>query len=75
MTFFQAEEFSNFIGEFDYAVLLGDLADLAEVYLDQSGLLDAIRDLPNLDFIPAALDKMAVIIPMFEDMKSIDMER
>ena len=63
------------MGEFDYAVLLGDLADLAEVYIDKSGLLAAITDLPDLSMIPKILDKLAEIIPAFEKLGAIDMER
>ena len=63
------------MGEFDYAVLLHDIADLMEVYIDKSGLLAAITDLPDLSIIPKMFDKMAEIIPAFEKLGAIDMER
>lgn len=63
------------MGEFDYAVLLRDVADLVEVYLEQSGLLAAMSDLPDLSMIPKVLSKLADIIPAFESLNAIDMKR
>ena len=73
--FLQAEDFANYVGEFDYAVLLSDIADLMEVYLENSGLLAAITDLPDLTMISAALNKLSVIIPMMEKLQTVDMQR
>ena len=75
MYLFQAEDFANYAGEFDYAVLLSDIAELMDVYLEKSGMLAAITDLPDLTLIPAVLDKLSVIIPVMEKLKTIDMER
>ena len=63
------------MGEFDYAVLFHDIADLMEVYIDKSGLLAAITDLPDLTMIPKVFDKLAEIIPAFEKLGGIDMEK
>ena len=56
-------------------MLLSDIAELMDVYLEKSGMLAAITDLPDLTLIPAVLDKLSVIIPVMEKLKTIDMER
>lgn len=66
---------ANVTGAIDYAKLFWDIANLVDLYLDESSLISMVTNLPDLSSVQEDLQKFMKILPHLTDMGDLDYER
>lgn len=56
-------------GSVDYAVLIEDIANLADMYLKESGLLSMVDDLQALRDVPDLMRQFGKLVPILNDLE------
>lgn len=70
------QDVANVFGAFNYTELLSNFGDLVAMYLNSSSLLSILGPLlPNLRPVPNAIRAVVQILPLLQDMTSIDFKR